>query len=486
MTTFESYAKKYGTYIAFAVALLIWLFPTPEGMSITQHKLLSIFSGAIILWITTSVSFATSVFILVPILYFWVGNIQGTMRDGSLVRSPAFALSGFSSSALWLLITGFIISIAMVETGIARRTALHLIKIFGKTPSGAILAPMFANLLVAPFTPSNTARTVAMLPIVEGIAETYGAEKGTSNFGKSLFISNMFASSITAGGFITATIPNPISIGLIIGAMGAASVQTSWAFWALAALPTTIIVLIGTQYIVSMLYKPEMDSIPGGSEFVKKELEKLGSMSSREVRALLYFLTALGLWSTDMLHGLNSGMVAFFVSALILSPGIGVLEWKNIQKLIPWDLFIFFGGVITLSNAIVKTKAFEFVIRSCIDAMGITDMNMTLLMVALMGFTIFSHIIWSTTTAMASVMIPIYIGIAQTFGYPIVGFVLPQAILMGYAFFLPFNTMSNIIMIGAGYFTLGEQFKSAMYVGLFAWVVWAITAIVWFPLIGLL
>lgn len=107
------------------------------------------------------------------------------------------------------------------------------------------------------------------------------------------------------------------------------------------------------------------------------------------------------------------------------------------------------------------------------------------LMIGLMGFTIFSHIIWSTTTAMAGVMIPIYIGLAQSFGFPVAGFVLPQAILMGYALFLPFNTMGNIIMFGAGYYTVSDQLKAAFAVGLFAWAAWALTAVAWFPIIGL-
>lgn len=65
------------------------------------------------------------------------------------------------------------------------------------------------------------------------------------------------------------------------------------------------------------------------------------------------------------------------------------------------------------------------------------------------------------------------------------GFVLPQAILMGYALFLPFNTMGNIIMFGAGYYTVSDQLKAAFAVGLFAWAAWALTAVAWFPIIGL-
>lgn len=482
---FEEVGKKYGTLVAVLVALLVWFIPTPEGMTLTQHKLLSIFSGAVILWVTLSVSVATSTFIVVSLLYFWVGNADGTMKDGVLVHNAGFALSGFASPALWLLITGFVISIAMTETGMARRVALHLMKMFGKTPGGAILAPMVANLIVAPLTPSNTARTAAMLPIVEGVAQAYRVEKGVSNFGKALFLSNTFASNITAGGFLTATIPNPVAIGMIVAAAGTASALTSWGFWALAALPATLIVLVGSQYVVRWIFPPEMKAIPGGLEYIEDELKTMGPMSLNEKKALVFFGLALVLWSTDMWHHFNSTMVAFVVSTLILVPKLGVLSWKDAQKSIPWELFVYFGGVITLSGVLMKTKAFEWVIKSLIASLGISDVSMLPLMIGLMGFTIFSHIIWSTTTAMAGVMIPIYIGLAQSFGFPIVGFVLPQAILMGYALFLPFNTMGNIIMFGAGYYTVTEQLKASFAVGLLAWIVWAVAAVVWFPMIGM-
>ena len=50
---FEYYGKKYGNFVALAVALLVWLLPTPEGMNIVQHKLLTIFAGSVVLWITS-------------------------------------------------------------------------------------------------------------------------------------------------------------------------------------------------------------------------------------------------------------------------------------------------------------------------------------------------------------------------------------------------------------------------------------------------
>lgn len=484
---FEELGKNYGLLCSILIGVAVWCLPTPESMTIVQHKLLSIFAGAVVLWISIGVSFATSTLMIIVLLYFWVGNLDGKVTEsGRLVRQVGFTLTGFGSSSLWLLVTGFIISIAMVNTGVARRVALQMMRLFGKTPMGATLAPMIANLVIAPLTPSNTARTAAMLPIVEGVAQGYKVEKGVSNFGRGLFLANTFASNITASAFLTGTIPNPVALGMIVTAVGGATAMTTWGFWALAALPTNILVLLAAMWIPLKLYPPEMASVPGGLEYITEELEKMGPMSIRETKAILFFLVALGLWASDMWHGFNSAMVAFFVSVLILLPKVGVLTWQEAQKGIPWELFVYFGGVLTLSSCLMKTKAFEWIIKGVIASLGLEGVGMMPLLVLLMGFTIFSHCIWSTTTAMAGVMIPIYIGIAQAFNFPVVGFVLPLAILMGYALFLPFNTMGNIIMFGAGYYSVTEQLKASCLVGLAAWGLWAVTAYAWFPLIGLL
>ena len=104
----------------------------------------------------------------------------------------------------------------------------------------------------------------------------------------------------------------------------------------------------------------------------------------------------------------------------------------------------------------------------------------------MMGFTIFSHAIWSTTTAMTGVMIPIYIGIAQALKLDVIGFTLPMAILMAYALFFPFNTMGNIIVFGAGYYSVENQIKSSVLVGIGSWILWILTALTWWRFIGLL
>lgn len=479
----DSVAKKYGLLIGIIVGVLIWILPTPDGMNVTQHKLLSLFGGLVVLWVTIGVNFAVSSFIGISALYFWVGNAAGTMKNGVLVHDPNFAVNGFASPALWLLITGFVISIAMTKTGVAKRLALHMMRLLGQTPAGAIFALMFANLAISPVTPSNTARQAAMLPIVEGIAEAYQIERGKSNFGKTLALAATYANNVTGGAFLTATIPNPVSIAMISAVVGA-SIFTTWSWWAILALPTSILVLIATGIVVLKMFPPEVKSIPGGVSYIRQELDKMGPMSMPEKKAILYFVIALALWATDSIHKFNSTMVAFLVSTLIFFPKIGVLEWKETEKSIPWELFVYFGGVITLSNALMKAKAFEWVIQHTLAFMGLEGMSMLTMVIIMLGFTIFSHVIWSTTTAMMGVMVPIYIGLAQAMNFDIVQFVLPLSIVMAYAFFLPFNTMGNIIMFGANYYTVSDQVKSSIVIGLVSWGLWVLTVMTWWKVVG--
>ena len=483
--SFESWGKKYGLVLALALGVLIWLLPTPAGMTVTQHKLLTIFAVAVVLWITIAVNFAASAFFVVSAIYFWVGNATGSVKGGWLVRDANFALSGYGSSALFLLVTGFVISIAMTSSGVARRIVLLMMKALGRTPRGAVAASMFGNFVLAPFTPSNTARMAAMLPIIQGIGQAYKIEPGKSNFGRALALSQTFAGNITASAFLTGTIPNPIAIGMMFTAVGA-SAKLTWGYWALAALPTNLIILLFTGWLCLRMFPPEMNEIAGGMEYVNKELAAMGKMTGREKKAVFWFLVALLFWSSDFYHGFNSTMVAFAASTMIFAPKIGVLDWKEAEKLIPWELFIYFGGVITLSDVLTKTKAFQWVIMTALSGLGVKTLPIIPLVIILMGFTIFSHAIWSTTTAMTGVMIPIYIGIAQALKLDVIGFTLPMAILMAYALFFPFNTMGNIIVFGAGYYSVENQIKSSVLVGIGSWILWILTALTWWRFIGLL
>ena len=70
-----------------------------------------------------------------------------------------WALSGFSNATVWLIFGAFMFALGYDKTGLGRRIALLLVKKMGRRTLTLGYAVAVADTLLAPFTPSNTARS---------------------------------------------------------------------------------------------------------------------------------------------------------------------------------------------------------------------------------------------------------------------------------------------------------------------------------------
>ena len=77
-------------------------------------------------------------------------------------------LAGFSSTTVWLVFGAFIFALGYEATGLGRRIALFPVKFMGKRTLTLGYAVVIIDILLAPFTPSNTARTGGtVFPVVK-------------------------------------------------------------------------------------------------------------------------------------------------------------------------------------------------------------------------------------------------------------------------------------------------------------------------------
>ena len=78
------------------------------------------------------------------------------------------AVQGFGNTSIWLIAMAFFISRGFVKTGLGRRIALQFVKLFGKKTLGLAYSLVGVDLILAPATPSNTARAGGiMFPIIK-------------------------------------------------------------------------------------------------------------------------------------------------------------------------------------------------------------------------------------------------------------------------------------------------------------------------------
>jgi L-tartrate/succinate antiporter len=85
-------------------------------------------------------------------------------------QSFKWAVSGFSNSTVWLIFGAFMFAAGYDKTRFGRRLALILVKYLGRRSLTLGYAITFADLLLAPFTPSNTARSGGTIfPIIANL-----------------------------------------------------------------------------------------------------------------------------------------------------------------------------------------------------------------------------------------------------------------------------------------------------------------------------
>lgn len=125
-----------------------------------------------------------------------------------------FATLGYD--VIWLMVSAFVLTSAMIKSNIARRFALWMITHFGQTPRKAMFVLILINFILVFFVPSTTARASLMVPICLILLEIYRAVPGESNFGKLMMLQGVQADAIATSGVMTGTAVILLRLDLLI------------------------------------------------------------------------------------------------------------------------------------------------------------------------------------------------------------------------------------------------------------------------------
>src|SRR5699024_3245728 len=159
---------KYRKFILpLVIGILIWLLTPfkPDSLSIQAWYMFAIFVATIIACITQPMPIGA-----VSILGFTVMVITG-------VSDIKNAVQGFGNNGFLLIVIVLFISRGFVKTGLGRRIALQFVSLFGKKTLGLAYSLVGLDLILAPATPSNTARAGGiMFPIIKSLSDSFGSD----------------------------------------------------------------------------------------------------------------------------------------------------------------------------------------------------------------------------------------------------------------------------------------------------------------------
>ena len=146
----------------------VLLVPTPEGLTANAWHFFALFLATITGIITEPIPGAA-----IGLLGVFVAAALGLVRPAP-TQATAWALSGFSNATVWLIFAAYMFACGYSKTGLGRRIALLMIRALGNRTLGLGYAVTFADLALAPVTPSATARSGGTIyPVVSSIPALY-------------------------------------------------------------------------------------------------------------------------------------------------------------------------------------------------------------------------------------------------------------------------------------------------------------------------
>ncbi len=397
-----------------AAPLIVWLaialIPHPSGLSTSAWNYFGLFAAVII------------ALILEPIPPGAVGLVGITIAAalGYVAPKPADAikwgLSGFSDSTVWLIFGALVFSTGYEKTGLGRRIALSLVSVMGRRTLGLGYAVMLADLLIAPFTPSNTGRSAGVIyPIIRGIPALYGSAPGPTarRIGAYLMWTAFASTAVTSSMFVTALGPNLLALSLV---RQATSIEITWSQWALGFLPVGLLLLLALPLLVYWIYPPEIRSSPEVASWATAELGRMGRHSSQEVVMGFSILLAFSLW-VFAADWINATTVILGVVSLMLL--VRVLDWDDVVgNRTAWETLMYFATLMTLADGLNRVGVVTWA------AQGVSSLlagsSPLIAMIVLVSFFFVVHYLFASLTAHTMAVLPALLSAGAAFpGMPV-------------------------------------------------------------------
>jgi len=457
------------TLAPLAVWLILFLLPVPAGLNANQWHYFAVFAAVIAGLILESMPVAA-----VGLIGLTVAAVLGYVEPDPN-KSLRWALSGFSESTVWLIVGAFVFSIGYRKSGLGKRIALVLVRALGRKTLGLGYAVTLADLLLAPATPSNTARSGGTIfPIVSNIPRIYGSEPGPTarKIGTYVMWTAFAATAVTSSLFLTALAPNAAALSIAKKTVG---VDVSWSQWFTGFAPLGILLVVLVPLLSYAVCRPEVKESPEIVEWAAGELRKMGPLSRSEWIMAVLVVLAMFLWITGSnpdikLPGLganyiNPTMVVLVIISLMLVTG--VVEFADIvAEKAAWEVFFYFTSLLTLASGLNEIGFIKWVAEGF--ARPLASMSPTLATILLVTLFFWIHYFFSSITSHAAAVLPVVLAV----GTGIAGLPMPTLTLLClYSLGLmgvisPYATGPAPMYFGSGFIAKGDFWKFGLIFGL--------------------
>jgi anion transporter len=293
----------------------------------------------------------------------------------------------------------------------------------------------------------------------------------------------VYTNTTISAGILTGTATNPVAIDFIAKAGGSV---ISYMEWLKYGFPPAALMTVIAWALLQVMYKPERSEVPGGAAQIARKLAELGPMSNAEKRTLLYFVLVVILWATGAWTKIDSTIAALCGAVLLMIPKYGVINWKEAEKGISWQLLMVTGGGMSLGGVLSDTGAAKFIALSLFQGFGFQSLSVIMLLIVVLVIVQYLHIFFVGSTVMVTALMPIVLSIADTAGLPPALIGMPACMIVGgYPLLMFYNTLPSVMAYDTGKITVLDFPKPGFIVCAIACIVYAICAMTYWKWLSL-
>jgi len=440
------------TLVAVAVVVACILYavlpyePNPK-------KGLVVLAFTAILWLTEA-THITITAISVPLVAVFLGVGSGEGADFKALTLKD-ALVNFANPTIYLFLGGFALATVLHVQQLDRKIAMKIISVTGGKLGLVTLAMAGVTALLSMWV-SNTATAAMMLPLVMGIIGQLDEEKDANTF-HFILLSIAYSASIGGLGTIVGSPPNAIA---------SAYLEYSFFDWMKVGLPVMLVMFPWMLFALYLVFRPNLN------DRIEIEVEQVPWNRPRIITIVIFIVTALCWIFSKQIKAIvwfpiDDTFIA--LTALVLIGIFGLATWKDIAQGTEWGILLLFGGGLALSGVLGSSGASKVLgseVASLIQGLP-TYLVIVVVLIFIVALTEFT-----SNTASAALLVPVFGAIAKELGMSEEFLVLIIGIGASCAFMLPIATPPNAIIFGSGKVKQRNMMKvgGVIHIGNFIWL----------------
>ncbi len=435
------------------------------------QRALAIFVVCMALWLTNLIPLASTGLLAVGLLPLL----------GVAEAKQAFAY--FGSSAVFFIISVFLLAAAMIRTGLSKRLTLLMLQRFDRRPGLLVVGITASAAFLALWMPAYAVAAM-MFPVILEIADSLELERGKSGYARKLFFGLAWGTVIGSCGTILGGARAPLAMELLRDtyrdAEGAAAYPISFLQWMGVSMP--LVVVMTALAIVALLwvFPSEVTDITRATRMLNVRVKALGGMSGRERRLALLMLATIACWVS---LGTRVDVAVIAVVAAVGLAVFRIVSWQETQEYMNWGVVVMYGGAIALGAALKDTHAMLWVAQQVLPNQESHPMLLLVLMAVL---TLVMSCAISNAAAVA-VLLPVGYAlceVAQPAVHPL-AMTYAVALASGFVFPLPISSPPLAICSASGHYPMRDVPKYGIPFTLLAIGVVITWMLLYWPLIGL-